>query len=101
MREVETMPGQTVEAGNYEKGQDTSREDGDAPGHHIDDLGGNTTSVKPVDSPNEQTVSRDQRTGTTIESDSDVDMRIMSGSNPHVHDDAQCEVRGPSGSAND
>ncbi|KAF8435930.1 hypothetical protein L210DRAFT_989478 [Boletus edulis BED1] len=62
------MPGQTVKAGNYEKGQDTSREDGDAPGHHIDDLGGNTTSVKPVDSPNEQTVSRDQRTGTTVES---------------------------------
>ncbi|KAF8119183.1 hypothetical protein EV363DRAFT_1528446, partial [Boletus edulis] len=59
------------------------------------------TSVKPVDSPNEQTVSRDQRTGTTVESGSGADMRIMSGSNPHVHDDAQCEVRGLSSSTND
>ncbi|KAF8436320.1 hypothetical protein L210DRAFT_3505897 [Boletus edulis BED1] len=42
-----------------------------------------------------------RRTGTTVESGSGVDMRIMSGSNPHVHDDAQCEVRGLSGSAND
>ncbi|KAF8137616.1 hypothetical protein EV363DRAFT_1536807 [Boletus edulis] len=60
-----------------------------------------STSVKPVDSPNEQTMSRDQGTGTTVESGSGADMQIMSGSNPHVHDDAQCEVRGLSGSAND
>ncbi|KAF8122138.1 hypothetical protein EV363DRAFT_1361394 [Boletus edulis] len=93
------MPGQTIESATYEKGQDTPTEGQDAPGHHVDDPGGNTASVKPAESSNEQTTPQDC-VDATVEPSNTTGTRIESEDIDYAPDEAQCEVDDPGGDAN-
>ncbi|KAF8119420.1 hypothetical protein EV363DRAFT_1410679 [Boletus edulis] len=83
-RKVETAPGQTVDLAIYEIGQESSTEGRDIPGHHVDNPGGDTTSI-------ELTAPGGDHTDTTVELASIMGTQMKSGSDPHIHDDAQCE----------
>ncbi|KAF8432095.1 hypothetical protein L210DRAFT_3650568 [Boletus edulis BED1] len=83
-RKVETAPGQTVDLAIYEIGQESSTEGRDVPGHHVDNPGGDTTSI-------ELTAPGGDHTDTTVELASIMGTQMKSGSDPHIHDDAQCE----------
>ncbi|KAF8452628.1 hypothetical protein L210DRAFT_3662346 [Boletus edulis BED1] len=98
--EVETMPGQTIKSATYEKGQDTPTEGQDAPGHHVDDPGGNTASVEPAESSNEQTAPQDCADATVAEPSNTTGTRIESEDIDYAPDEAQCEVDDPGGDAN-
>ncbi|KAF8432353.1 hypothetical protein L210DRAFT_985801 [Boletus edulis BED1] len=94
--EVETMPGQTIKSATYEKGQESSKEAQDVPGHPVDDPGGDTASVDPAPSSNEQTAPED-RADATVEPGNTTGMRIESEDVDYAPDGTQCEVDDPGG----
>ncbi|KAF8120326.1 hypothetical protein EV363DRAFT_1133998, partial [Boletus edulis] len=93
------MPGQTIKSATYEKGQESSKEAQDVPGHPVDDPGGNTANVKPAESSNEQTAPQDCA-DATVEPSNTTGTRIESEDIDYAPDKAQCEVDDPGGDAN-